>query len=267
MTPPNPDLLEQPPSPPETPTMPRPPNRILYIAALGNPGARYASTRHNAGALLLEAVLPRLRARWDPTHGANLLPFVETKRPTHYMNESGKGVVPGMMGFFAKSDKLVSREVVGSRAGEGIPATLVLLHDELEIAPGKLKIRYGGPESFSLRGHRGLVDVFAKLDKKKMWNLGGKGANNAASNPQDVKTAFVGAKDSLPREFSVLRIGYGIGRPETRGRDDVADYVLARMDQRELKGVEAAVDTVVLALEKELFRDRVYPQDGEKGRT
>ncbi|KAJ5232017.1 hypothetical protein N7468_004973 [Penicillium chermesinum] len=238
---------------------PRAPNRLLYIAALGNPGAKYARTRHNAGSLLLDALLPRLQTRWAE---ANLHPFVATKRPTHYMNESGRGLVAAMMNFFVRADRGLSMQIPGLQRGEGVPATLVLLHDELESAPGKLKVRYGGPESFSLRGHRGLEDVFATLDKKKMWNLG---AKRGEPDPREVRSVFVKGsekafKDAPPREFAVLRIGYGIGRPETRGREDVADYVLAEMDPQEAKRMEAAVDQVVMALEKELYRGRVYAQ-------
>lgn len=254
---PDPPLPQPQPSPPQHAAMSRSPNRLLYIAALGNPGAQYAKTRHNAGVLLLDALLPRLQER------ENIKPFLQTMRSTSYMNESGKSVVPGLTKFLAQADKSAAAVEIGLRGSEGTPATLVLLHDELESAPGKLKIRFGGPESLSLRGHRGLEDVFEKLNKKKMWNLGAKrDASSGAPDPREIKTAFIKPKDRLldnagPREFSVMRVGYGIGRPETRGRDDVADYVLSQMDARELKGVDAAAETVIMALEKEIYRARV----------
>ncbi|KAJ6171683.1 hypothetical protein N7470_000750 [Penicillium chermesinum] len=169
------------------------------------------------------------------------------------MNESGRGLVAAMMNFFVRADRGLSMQIPGLQRGEGVPATLVLLHDELESAPGKLKVRYGGPESFSLRGHRGLEDVFATLDKEEDVEFGGQARRTGSARGEECgsEKAF---KDAPPREFAVLRIGYGIGRPETRGREDVADYVLAEMDPQEAKRMEAAVDQVVMALEKELYR-------------
>ena len=91
-------------------------------------------------------------------------------------------------------------------------AKLVILYDELETAPGKVTLRTHG----SLRGHNGLKSVIDAF--------GGK---------------------------NFARIGYGIGRPESRESKTVSDYVLQRMTQVEKQAIEEA-SSQVLEMIKEL---------------
>lgn len=119
------------------------------VVGLGNPGRRYAGTRHNAGYLVMDELLVRhdgtlRRVRGIPakiyrtdirTGDALLL------RSTTFMNESGLAVAP-----------LAERY--------GIPASrIVVIHDELDLPPGKVRIRVGGSEN----GHNGLKSVSAEL--------------------------------------------------------------------------------------------------------
>lgn len=106
--------------------------------------------------------------------------------------------------------------------------TLVIIHDELEKPPGKIVVRRGGPEKFSLRGHNGLKDIFQHLQKKKMY-------------PHD-------------SALSILRIAVGIGRPESRQPDDVSDYVLSQMGGKELDAVNKTAGSAVKALLDETGR-------------
>lgn len=112
--------------------------------------------------------------------------------------------------------------------------TLVILHDELEAAPGKIKVRMGGPEQASLRGHRGLISVI---------------------------DSFRGARLLTPKKegpvagVSVLRVGIGIGRPVSRERDAVSDYVLGKLNSRDLEALQRAVPEVVDLLVKEMYRE------------
>lgn len=124
----------------------------------------------------------------------------------------------------------------GAGAGVSIPATLVILHDELEQPLGKIRVKRGGPEASSLRGHRGLISVCETLRGKGLYpaKTGGK------------------SKGGAVRELSILRVGVGIGRPESRGKNAVADYVLTEMDGREMEAVKRAAIHVVSVLEEEI---------------
>lgn len=112
-----------------------------------------------------------------------------------------------------------------------LPATLVILHDELEAPLGKVRVKRGGPENASLRGHRGLISVFESLRGKGLFPARGKEVG-----------------------FDVLRVGVGIGRPVGREKDDVARYVLTEMEGREVDAVARAAESVVGVLEEEMCR-------------
>jgi PTH1 family peptidyl-tRNA hydrolase len=120
------------------------------IVGLANPGVEYRETRHNLGAAVVEEfarrvgmslrVEPRLRARLAEADalGARLLVAV----PTTYMNESGAAVVP-----------------LVRRGGLDDLARLLIVHDELDLAPGRLQLKVGG----GLAGHNGLRSVAGSL--------------------------------------------------------------------------------------------------------
>ena len=113
-----------------------------------------------------------------------------------------------------------------------IRPTLVILHDELEAPLGKVKIRRGGPEKASLRGHRGLISIMESL-------------RGAGLHPP---------RGSEGGQLSILRVGVGIGRPSSRDKGSVADYVLTKMNDNEMKAVRAAARPVVDILADELYR-------------
>ena len=92
-------------------------------------------------------------------------------------------------------------------------AKLVVLHDELEAELGKIRVRQGG----SAKGHNGLKSV--------------------ATHLQGGMNGFV-------------RIGVGIGRPQSRDPDVVSDYVLRGMTEREIEKVRAAAPAVAKELLK-----------------
>ncbi|KAI9367776.1 peptidyl-tRNA hydrolase [Aspergillus egyptiacus] len=148
-----------------------------------------------------------------------LIPLLQTTLPPIYktwkspslMNVSGQKLI-----------RELERTEYGSRA-----VTLVVLHDELEKPLGKVVVKRGGPEKASLRGHNGLKDIFRWLDKKKLYQEG--------NNPL----------------LSVLRIGVGIGRPESRSPEEVSKYVLAKMNVFELEAVKKAAAPVVEILAEE----------------
>ncbi|KAI9037349.1 aminoacyl-tRNA hydrolase [Aspergillus affinis] len=115
--------------------------------------------------------------------------------------------------------------------------TLVILHDELEAPLGKVTVRRGGPETASLRGHRGLISVMESLRGKGLYPPRRAGNNNGIAG-----------------DLAVLRVGVGIGRPEARNRGDVAKFVLTEMDSAEMSAVEAAARPVLDILADEMYR-------------
>ena len=121
------------------------------MVGLGNPGAEFAGTRHNAGA---DAVAELARR-----HGTGRLRPVKGQRyqadevriagrrvllavPTTYMNDSGAAVGP-----------------LVRRSGLEDPEHLVIVHDELDLPPGGLQVKLGG----GLAGHNGLRSIQAHL--------------------------------------------------------------------------------------------------------
>lgn len=146
------------------------------------------------------------------------------------MNVSGPKLVRALNAWLAQTDKLIGPPRTGFEVPtpSGGPATLVILHDELEAPLGKVRVRRGGPEVASLRGHRGLISTFETLRGKGMFPVKGKG-----------------------RDLSVLRVGVGIGRPDSREKNAVADYVLSEMGGAEVGAVQRAVEPVLGILEEE----------------
>lgn len=122
----------------------------LLVVGLGNPGDEYANTRHNAGVWVIDELLRRhggrlRRARREQAmvdeiriDGSRLVVAV----PVAYMNESGRAV-----------GSLVKRHRIGDLG------RLVVIHDELDLPVGRMKVKSGG----GLAGHNGLKSVRAHL--------------------------------------------------------------------------------------------------------
>jgi len=128
-------------------------SQLKAIIGLGNPGAEYVETRHNAGAWLLEAVAKtaggelrpekKFLGRYAKVHldGQD----VHLLEPTTYMNRSG-GAVAALCQFF----KLA-------------PDDLLVVHDELDMPPGTARFKTGGGHG----GHNGLRDIIRALGNDK----------------------------------------------------------------------------------------------------
>jgi PTH1 family peptidyl-tRNA hydrolase len=121
---------------------------MLIFAGLGNPGARYAHNRHNIGFMALETIARAHRASpWRSRFQAETCEAVIGTqkvillKPQTYMNESGRAVGEAMRFF-----KLT-------------PADVVAFHDELDLAPAKLRVKFGGGNA----GHNGLRSITAAI--------------------------------------------------------------------------------------------------------
>jgi len=128
----------------------------LLLVGLHNPGARYESTRHNAGAMALETIVGRNAFdEWSNDEGADAARgtldgiSVLAMRPGSFMNLSGRSVAAA-----AKRHGLSAAQVV-------------VLHDDLDLAPGRVKIKKGG----SSGGHRGLESCTERLGGADYWRV------------------------------------------------------------------------------------------------
>jgi PTH1 family peptidyl-tRNA hydrolase len=119
------------------------------VVGLGNPGKEYARTRHNVGAeavsLLVERAGEKFKAGRDKALVADVR--IAGRRvvlafPTTYMNESGQAV-----GALMRRHKLVD------------PAQLIVVHDELDLPPGVVRVKVGG----GLAGNNGLRSITQHL--------------------------------------------------------------------------------------------------------
>ncbi|PZP64800.1 MAG: aminoacyl-tRNA hydrolase [Azospira oryzae] len=130
---------------------------MQLVVGLGNPGAEYARTRHNAGFWWVDRIAERHRAVWreEPKFHGAVARVVDGEadvwllKPFTYMNLSGRAV--GAMARFYKI----------------APERLLVAHDELDFAPGTVKLKRGG----GVAGHNGLKDIAAHLATPNFWRL------------------------------------------------------------------------------------------------
>ena len=154
----------------------------LLVAGLGNPGREYERTRHNVGWLVANELARRHGGSFRSNFSGSL---AETRlgdlrlallKPETYMNESGRSLAAAAR--FFKVD----------------PSALLVVHDDVDLEPGRLQARLGG----GLAGHNGLRSIAQAL----------------------------GTQD-------FLRLRIGVGRPGRGDRRPVADYVLSPFEPEE----------------------------------
>jgi PTH1 family peptidyl-tRNA hydrolase len=129
---------------------------IKLLVGLGNPGEKYTATRHNAGFWWIDEVAAQtnsklaLDAKFFGVVGT-LASKADTwlLKPTTFMNASGKSVAA-----LANYYKIT-------------PAEILVIHDELDLPAGGLKLKVGGGHG----GHNGLKDIEAALGTKDFWRL------------------------------------------------------------------------------------------------
>ncbi len=123
---------------------------MLIIAGLGNPGAKYAGNRHNIGFMAVDEIVRRhgfspWRKKFQAEVSEGLLggESVLLMKPQTYMNESGRAVGEAMR-FYS----------LGAQ-------DIVVLYDELDLAPGKVRVKTGGGAG----GHNGIRSIDAHCGK------------------------------------------------------------------------------------------------------
>ncbi len=121
----------------------------ILVVGLGNPGPNYAKNRHNVGFMASEILADRIGEKFKvhKKSGAEVATgrlagrSVVLAKPRVYMNESGRQVGP-LAQFFSVS-----------------PADIIVIHDELDIDFGRIRLKLGGGEG----GHNGLRSVASAL--------------------------------------------------------------------------------------------------------
>ena len=190
----------------------------LFIASLGNPPPLH-TTRHSAGHIALRSLITHIHfptPQRDASHAGGAVsaspdtPTYTFYRSPTYMNTSGPTLLKAWRNFSST---------------HGLENSgLVILHDELELPLGQLKVKNGNS---SAKGHNGIKSVQSSLQ----------GA---------------GLLDRLGGKF--VRIGVGIGRPVSRERDDVSTFVLGQMTMSERNKIEGTADVLEGLLAKEAER-------------
>lgn len=128
-------------------------NPPRLIVGLGNPGAEYEDTRHNAGFWFVDQLARDLKTHLAPQK--NFFGLVAKAgdvwllQPTTFMNRSGQSVAA-----LARFYKIAPEEVL-------------VVHDELDLLPGAIRLKQGGGNG----GHNGLKDIQAQLGNPNFWRL------------------------------------------------------------------------------------------------
>ncbi|MBI4100734.1 aminoacyl-tRNA hydrolase [Candidatus Microgenomates bacterium] len=186
---------------------------MKLIIGLGNPGEKYANTRHNIGFMAVDRLLKDLapidKSVWqkDKKNKSEIAKVggVILAKPQTFMNESGWAV-----------KRLVDFFHIG-------PDDVWVIHDDLDLSPGKIKIRKGGGTA----GHHGLESIAESL-----------------------------------KTLEFIRFRLGIGRPQGHGewektnvkRREIERYVLSEFGSKEEKEVKTMIkkvgEAIRLSLEK-----------------
>ena len=126
---------------------------LRLLVGLGNPGAGYEDNRHNIGHWFVDALARELKIPLAPQgkfHGqVGRSGDLWLLKPTTFMNRSGLSVV-ALAGFY-----------------KILPDEILVVHDELDLSPGDIRIKQGGGNG----GHNGLKDIQAHLSVPDFWRL------------------------------------------------------------------------------------------------
>jgi peptidyl-tRNA hydrolase, PTH1 family len=154
----------------------------LLVVGLGNPGREHERDRHNVGWLVVDELARRTDARWRAKFSGQLAEVrldglrLALLKPETFMNQVGRSVAAAARFFKVE------------------PGSLLIVHDDVDLEPGRLQARAGG----GLAGHNGLRSLAQWLGTQNF-----------------------------------LRLRIGVGRPGRGDPRSVADYVLASFEPDE----------------------------------
>jgi aminoacyl-tRNA hydrolase len=180
-------------------------HRARIETRLGNPGAQYAGNRHNIGFMAVDAIQRRhsfspwaKKFKAEISEGTLAGEKVMLIKPQTFMNLSGESVGEAMR-FYKLS-----------------PADINVIHDELDLPPGGIRLKQGGGNG----GHNGLKDIQARLGTPDFW-----------------------------------RLRIGIGHPRTLQLNQmVVDFVLHRPGREHQEAIDDEIDRALACLPDEVLR-------------
>lgn len=193
----------------------------LLIASLGNPFP-YQTTRHSAGHILLKSLSSYMgfgSLTKSKPYAGSVSVGSDAGRPEYTLWQS-----PSLMNVSGNGVSKAWKHFLmenDTRSNDTTTA-LVILHDELETQPGQLKVRRG---QGSARGHNGLKSIQSSM-----------------------QSSLTGLGDRF------IKIGIGIGRPASRERDDVSNWVLSQLTASEMAKIEGTAPQLFDLLQKEIQR-------------
>ena len=193
---------------------------MFVFVGLGNPGSEYKRTRHNAGFLFLDYLFDQHKAVNSGEKGNYGFADISIQRhkirlvkPTTYMNLSGAAV------------KKALGEVRANDPDFDIKKDLWVIHDDVDLTPGQVKIKENGGDA----GHRGIRDIIASLDTPEFVRVR-IGVGRPSDQEKRVGTAdyvlddFTKGekelllKDSFPRVHRFIKECIAIGYQKAKGR-------------------------------------------------
>jgi PTH1 family peptidyl-tRNA hydrolase len=166
---------------------------VKLIIGLGNPGFLYARNRHNIGFMCVSHLAKVQDIRFDRKQGhartgiGNIARYrVVLARPQTYMNASGESV------------SALTRKL------NVAPSDLIVIHDDLDLPTGKIRLRRGG----SSGGHKGIDSIIARLGTEDFYRVRvGIGRPDNAETPEaakeDVAVGYV-LSDFTPEERKII---------------------------------------------------------------
>jgi PTH1 family peptidyl-tRNA hydrolase len=202
---------------------------IKLIVGLGNPGPEYEATRHNAGFWWVDEAAGRLGVRLVAERAyAGLLARVNRPsgplwllEPQTYMNLSGRSVA-ALARFFKIA-----------------PDEILVVHDELDLQPGQMKLKQGGSHA----GHNGLRDIHAQLGSSDYWRL-------------RLGIGHPGVKAEV--------VDYVLRRPPADQREAIEKTIAASMDALDLL-VSGEMDRAMMKLHAKPPRPKPAPPAAPPG--
>jgi PTH1 family peptidyl-tRNA hydrolase len=129
---------------------------MKLIVGLGNPGFGYAGNRHNIGFMCIRHLARRHGIRFDKKQG-------QARTGTGEINGE-KAVLARPQTFMNTSGESVSRLVKKLKIS---PADLIVIHDDLDLPTGKVRIRQGGRSA----GHKGIDSIIAHLGNRDFYRV------------------------------------------------------------------------------------------------
>lgn len=193
---------------------------MFVFVGLGNPGNEYKRTRHNAGFLFLDYLFDQYKSTNTGEKGNFTFADISIQRnkirlvkPTTYMNLSGSAV------------KKAIGELVANNIEFDVKKDLWVIHDDVDLAPGQIKIKESGGDA----GHNGIKDITATLGSPEFVRIR-IGVGRPSDKTKRVGTAYyvlddftkeekdLLLNDSFPRIHRFIKESFAIGYQKAKSR-------------------------------------------------